>query len=185
MPLGEDGKADRVTDDEAPGDAALVAFCEREHSRLVGSLSLYLNDSMLAEELAHETLIRVMDAWPRVSAMPAPGAYAHRVAMNLANSWFRRRAAERRAVRRLEDRHMDDCSDLADVLAVRAAVAGLPERQRRSIVLRYYLGYPLEVTAATLGVSEQAAASLCYRAMENLRGRLRDGTRMQESPDAR
>jgi DNA-directed RNA polymerase specialized sigma24 family protein len=104
-----------VTKDEAPDDVALVAFCEREHSRLVGALSLYLNDPLLAEELAHEALIRIMDAWPRVSAMAAPGAYAHRVAMNLANSWFRRKAAERRALRHLEDRQRhDDGPDVAD-----------------------------------------------------------------------
>lgn len=58
-------------------DVALVAFCEREHPRLVGALSLYLNNPSLAEEFAQEALIRVMDAWPRVRQMPAPGAYAH------------------------------------------------------------------------------------------------------------
>ncbi len=106
--------------------------------------------------------------------------------MNLAKSWFRRKAAERRALRHLEDRQRhDDSFDVAAVLDVRAAVAQLPERQRRCVVLRHYLGYPLEVTAATLGISEQAAASLCYRAMENLRSQLRERTPMQESPDGR
>lgn len=175
-----------MTRGQEPDDVALVAFCEREHPRLVGALSLYLNNPSLAEEFAQEALIRVMDAWPHVSQMPAPGAYAHRVAMNLANSWFRRKAAERRALRHLEDRQRhDDSSDIAAVLAVRAAVAQLAERQRRAVVLRHYLGYSLAVTAATLGISEQAAASLCYRAMQNLRSQLRDSTRMQESPDAR
>jgi RNA polymerase sigma factor (sigma-70 family) len=175
-----------LTRDQQPGDARLVAFCEREHPRLVGALSLYTNNPSLAEELAQETLIRVMDAWPRVAEMPAPGAYAHRVAMNLANSWFRRKAAERRALRHLENhqRHSDS-PDTAAVLSVRAAVAQLGERQRRCVVLRHYLGYPLEVVAATLGISEQAASSLCYRAMENLRRQLRDSTPIQESPDAR
>jgi RNA polymerase sigma factor (sigma-70 family) len=176
-----------VTKDKEPEDASLVAFCEREHPRLVGALSLYLGNPSRAEELAQEALIRIMDAWPRVSQMAAPGAYAHRVAMNLANSWFRRKAAERRALRRLEDlqRHDDDGFDIATALSVRAAVAALPERQRRCVILRHYLGYPLEVTAATLGISEQAAASLCYRAMENLRSRLRGSRSRQESPDAR
>jgi DNA-directed RNA polymerase specialized sigma24 family protein len=34
--------------------------------------------------------------------MTAPGAYAHRTAMNLATSWFRRRAARARALARGE-----------------------------------------------------------------------------------
>jgi RNA polymerase sigma factor (sigma-70 family) len=175
-----------VTKVEEPEDAALVAFCEREHPRLVGALSLYTANPPLAEELAQETLIRVMDAWPRVREMAAPGAYAHRIGMNLANSWFRRKAAERRAMRRLETvQQRDDDIDLARILSVRAAVADLPERQRRCLLLRHHLGYPLEVTAATLGISEQAVSSLCYRAMENLRSQLRERTPMQESPDGR
>lgn len=131
----------------------------------------------VAEELAQEALVRVMDAWPRVRAMAAPGAWAHRVAMNLAASWFRRRSAERRALARLED-HADDSpiEDVATVMAVRAAVARLPERQRRCLVLRHYLGYPIDVTAQTLGISEQAAASLTYRAMQSLRDRRDENT---------
>lgn len=120
--------------------------------------------------MAQEALIRVMDAWPQVRDMPAPGAWAHRVAMNLAKSWFRRRRAERRALNRLNPEPAGRWDpDVASTLAVRAAVADLPERQRRCVVLRHYLGYPLEVTAHTLGISEQAVASLTYRAMHGLR----------------
>lgn len=151
-------------------DAELVAFCAREHPRLVGALSLYTNNTAVAEELAQEALLRVMDAWPRIRTMAAPGAWAHRVAMNLAASWFRRRSVERRALARLEDRADDSpIEDFATLMAVRAAVAQLPQRQRRCLVLRHYLGYPIDVTAQTLGISEQAAASLTYRAMQSLR----------------
>src|SRR5680860_1449248 len=94
-------------------DAELVAFCEREHPRLVGALSLYTNNTAVAEELAQEALVRVMDAWPRVRTMAAPGAWAHRVAMNLAASWFRRRSVERRALARPGGRggegRVEDC----------------------------------------------------------------------------
>lgn len=174
-----------MTKDKLPDDAELVAFCEREHSRLVGALSLYTGSPAVAEELAHEALIRVMDAWPRVRQMAAPGAWAHRVAMNLANSWFRRRAAERRALSRMADTAQSHTTDMAAVLAVRDAVAALPDRQRRCLVLRHYLGFPLDVTATTLGISEQAVSSLCYRAMQTLRSQLRDDTPLQEAPDVR
>lgn len=128
----------------------------------------------MAEELALEALIRAMDAWPRLREMDAPGAWVHRVGMNLAASWFRRRAAERRAVRRLGGSVAWEDRDVAAVLAVREAVALLLERQRRCVVLRHYLGYLLDVTACALGLSQEATASLTYRAMQTLRRRLAD-----------
>ena len=166
-------------------DAALVAFCQREHPRLVGALSLYTNNSSVAEELAQEALLRAMEAWPRLRVMAAPGAWVHRAAMNLAKSWFRRYAAERRALRRLPRDLAAPDADVAAVLTVRAAVARLPYRQRRCVVMRHYLGYPVDVTAATLGISEQAVASLTYRAMQSLRQHVQEDPILEETPHAR
>src|SRR5687767_8387960 len=74
----------------------LVEFCRAEHGRLVGTLSIYCGDAYLAEELAQETLARVCKHWDKVRELESPGGWAHRVAMNLANSSFRSRAARRR-----------------------------------------------------------------------------------------
>lgn len=52
--------------------ADAVAFCERLRPQLVGALSLYCGDPALAEELAHDTLIRVWENWHRVKHMQAP-----------------------------------------------------------------------------------------------------------------
>lgn len=83
----------------APPDD-LSAFCQREHPRLVGALSLYCGDALLAQELAQEALVRVCQRWEQVHAKGSPQAWAHRVALNLAHSWYRRRSAERRALAR-------------------------------------------------------------------------------------
>lgn len=163
-------------------DAELAAFCRREHPRLVGALSLYCGDALLAEELAQETLVRVCRQWPRVREMAAPGAWAHRVAINLANSTFRRRKAEQRANRRQADRAMADDPDVDEAVAVRQAVATLPARQRAAVVLRHYGGYSVAETAALLGVSEGAVKQLAHRAALALRERLPD-TRLPEAPD--
>src|SRR4051812_32240 len=79
----------------------LVAFLEAEYPRLVGTLSLYCGNAESAEELAQEALARVCRDWAKVRKMNAPGAWAHRVAMNLAASHFRRRAATKRVIDRL------------------------------------------------------------------------------------
>lgn len=154
-------------------DGGFAVFIAAEHPRLVGALSLYVGDVDLAEELAGEALTRAAQRWPRVRDMAAPGAWVHRVAMNLARSRWRRRAAERRARSRLQaDRGVHHDADPADRVAVRQAVAGLPERQRGVVVLRYFHGMDVAGTAAALGISEQAVAAATYRAVATLRRRL-------------
>src|SRR4051794_33589310 len=92
-------------------------FCRREWPRLVGALSLFTGDADLAEELAQETLARVCRDWRRVSQLAAPGAWAHRVAINLARSHFRHRAvAQRHAGALVSQATVDD--DTASTLAV-------------------------------------------------------------------
>lgn len=167
---------------------ALAAFCRQEHPRLVGALSLYCGDAALAEELAQEALYRVCRDWSRVSLMPAPGAWAHRVAINLANSAYRRRRAERRANRRhhdVSDGRAAGPGDPASSLAVRQAVAALPPRQRAAVVLRHLAGYSVAETAELLDVTEGAVKQLTHRAAVALRERLPDDDTMQEVRDVR
>lgn len=157
----------------AADDEAFQAFCQREYPRLVGALDLYVGDLAVAEELAQEALMRAGANWRRVGSLESPGGWTHRVAMNLANSWFRRRAAERRARARLgpgEQVHHD--ADGADRQAVRAAVAALPTKQRTALVLRYYLDLPAEEVAAQLGTTAGAVRALTKRAVATLRAEL-------------
>jgi RNA polymerase sigma-70 factor (sigma-E family) len=149
---------------------AQVAFIEREHPRLVGALSLYCGDADLAEEVAQEALARACRDWSRVASMRSPGAWTHRVAINLVNSWFRRRAAERRARARHgvppEAAHE---VDRADIVAIRHAVAALPPRQRAAVVLRYYADLPVAEAAAVLGCAEGTVKALTHRGLTALR----------------
>lgn len=149
-------------------------FARGEYPRLVGSLTLYCGDPLVAEELAQDALVRARERWRRVSAMAAPGAWIHRVAMNLAKSRFRRAAAERRAVRRLASQAATTDRDprSEEGYVVREAVAALPPRQREAILLRYFLGYPVADAAAALGITEGSCKVLTHRALESLRTRL-------------
>ena len=152
--------------------AALEAYCRREYPRLVGALSLYCGDALVAEEFAQEALARACDRWDRVREMDAPGAWVHRVAMNLANSHFRRRRAERRANTRHGLGH--DASgdeDVAAAVALREAVANLPPKQRAAVALRFYLQYSVAETAELMGCSEDAVKQHTSRAVAALRAR--------------
>lgn len=162
-----------MTRPTVPGELAF--FCEREYPRLVGALALYCGDLDVAEELAQEALARACRDWPRLATMAAPGAWVHRVGINLSNSSFRRAAARRRAQRRLSagtpTEHRD--ADPGDAVAVRQALAALPTRKRTAVVLRYYLGHSVAETAELMGVPQGTVKSLVARAMVDLRAGLR------------
>lgn len=154
-----------------PGD--LEAFCRREYPRLVGSLSLHCGDAAAAEDLAQEALARAVDRWDRVARMQAPGAWVHRVAINLANSHYRRRQAERRARTRHGAAPDHDDGDLAGALAVREAVSRLPAKQRTAVTLRFFAQMSVAETAAVMGCSEGAVAQHTRRGVAALRARFR------------
>lgn len=150
--------------------AELAAFCAEEHRRLVGSLTLHCGDPHVAAELAQEALARVCADWKRVRTMAAPGAWLHRVAMNLASSHYRRRKAERSAVARFGGRQVEDgVPDAAGTVAVRRAVAALPLRQRTALVLRYYSDLSVQETAEAMGCAPGTVKALTSQAIGALR----------------
>lgn len=160
--------------DPIPEEAA--AFFAAEYDRLVGGLGLYVGDRFLAEELAQEALLRACHRWETVSRLDSPGGWTWRVAVNLANSRFRRRRAERRARERLaeqSDRAYRD-ADVAEREAVRRAVAALPRRQKTALVMRYFLDLSAEETAVRMDTSNDAVRSLTKRAVAALRDEFND-----------
>ncbi len=150
--------------------AELEEFCRSEHVRLVGLLALHVGDVGTAEELAQDAFARVCEHWPRVSKMANRRAWLNRVAINLANSWFRRKGAERRA----RTRHGPDIdvpceADSADALAVREAVASLPRRQRTALVLRYFEDLSVAQASEVMGCAEGTVKALTHHAIRALR----------------
>jgi RNA polymerase sigma factor (sigma-70 family) len=146
----------------------LASFCRREWPRLVGAMSLYTGSRDLAEDLAQETLARVCRDWNKVQRTDQPSAWAHRVAINLARSHWRRTATARRAHRRL-DPASDDQPDAVNAIAVRDAVASLPPRQRAALVLRYFADFSVRDTATALRCPEGTVKTLTYEAIQTLR----------------
>jgi RNA polymerase sigma factor (sigma-70 family) len=153
------------------GSSDLASFCQKEYPRLIGALSLYCGDRYVAEELAQEAIARVCRDWHRVQGMDAPGAWTHRVAINLANSHLRRRTAERKAGRKLAARGTElfDEPDTATAVALRQAVAKLPRRQRTALVYRYYLDLSVREAADLMECPDGTVKTLTAKAISNLR----------------
>jgi RNA polymerase sigma-70 factor (sigma-E family) len=153
----------------AMADPEMVRFVEAMHPRLVGGLSLYCGDRSAAEEIAQESLVRVWDRWSRVRAMESASGWTWAVALNLARSRHRRRAIERRAVERLPRPIPHQDPDAADTVAVRRAVAALPERQRQALVLRYYADLTVHDTAGVMDCADGTVKALTSQAIAALR----------------
>jgi RNA polymerase sigma factor (sigma-70 family) len=151
----------------APHD--LVAFCDEQHHSVVGTLALYLGDKQVAAELAQDVFVIVCRDWARIQTLEHPGAWVHRVAMNRATSWFRRRAAERRAHQRVAGRAIDPgpSSDAGSIM--RSLVAGLPDDERAVIALRYFADLSVAETAVALGIPEGTVKTRTSRAIRSLR----------------
>lgn len=158
----------------APPD--LVAFCTKEHPRLVGAVAIYTGDRLLAEEIAQEALVRTCERWNSVRTMSAPGAWAHRVAMNLAKSRFRRRTLERRVAARSRVGEAVDPDDSEEALAIREAIRQLAPRQREAVVLRHFVGLTVDEAADAMKVSAGALRSLTHRASQQLNTLLFDSS---------
>lgn len=162
--IGDDGVLSPMTP-TGPED-----LCESIRERLVGALTLATGDRAVGEELAQEALVRAWQRWSQVGSMASPEAWTFRVGFNLAGSWRRRAAAERRAHRRRGVRTVvHDDPDSAEVETVRVAVAGLPPRQRAVIVARFYLGFDVAGTADLLGCAEGTVKAATSHALANLR----------------
>jgi RNA polymerase sigma factor (sigma-70 family) len=134
-------------------------------------MSLYVGERGLAEELVQDALTRLCRDWRRVRGMEHPEAWTHRVAINFANSYLRRRAAEARARDRLIGlRHVtEDERDTAGAVAVRHAVACLPKRQKEALILRYYADLTFAEVAEVMGSPIGTVKSLTQRALLRLR----------------
>lgn len=151
--------------------ADLDALCRREHPRLVASMTAYTGDRDLAVELSQEALARACLHWGEVRAMAAPGAWLHRVAVNLANSSLRRRRFERAALARAAARTPTSVPPpgAPPGPAVRQALRGLPPRQREAVVLRYVLDLSVESAAERMGCAAGTVRALTAQGIAGLR----------------
>ena len=162
---------------------ALDAFCRGVYPRLVGAMTIYCGNREVAEEIVQEALIRVCRNWSRVNRLDNPGAWTNRVAVNLANSHFRRRALERRVQARVQaGERFEDAGDY-EAVELRRLVAALPRRERMALVLRHYLGLPVAETADVMGCPEGTVKRLTYAAIARLRSQTTNNDGLKEVTD--
>ena len=94
---------------------AIDAVWRIESARLIGGLARVVRDVGLAEDLAQESLLAALDAWPRTGIPERPGAWLMATAKNRAVDHLRRRQL-------LERKHEELARDAAPAEPVLEAV---------------------------------------------------------------
>ncbi|MDX6208575.1 MAG: hypothetical protein QOE24_966 [Frankiales bacterium] len=145
----------------------------RELRRVAYLLTGNLTD---ADDLVQAALVKVLARWATVERAGDPFPYVLTILVNTRRTWWRH-GARTTAVADLPDRAGIDPYELADTkLALWQALMKLPDRQRKTVVLRYYEDLSEAETARILGCSVGTVKSQCAKGIANLR-RTRDELR--------
>ena len=156
-------------------DAAYVEFVTARQDRLLRIAYAVCGDANRAEDVLQEALVKLYLAWPRVRKEGSEEAYARRIIVR-ADLDDRRRPWRRRRVL-VPDGDLERWPARSELPAEERsalfdALQELPPMQRRTVVLRHWLGLSIEETAAELGISIGTVKSHSARAVAALRGLL-------------
>lgn len=154
-------------------------FAEERLPHLRRTAYLMCGDWHHAEDITQTALTKLYSVWGRRRRIQNLEAYAHRVLTRACIDHTRRRWRREHPARDLPDR-AEPAADLALALQVRAALDGLPARQRAVVVLRYWADLDIAATAAAMGCSVGTVKSHTARALTRLRALLGD----DHGPDA-
>ena len=157
----------------ADRDAEFSEFVTSRQRQLRRMAYLVCGDWHRAEDVLQTALIKLYAAWPRLHHDGREEAYVRQIIV-------RTDIDERRRPRRREVLGLDE--DLAGAAreplpyeersTLWAALQDLPPMQRRTVVLRHWLGLSVEETAAELGISTGTVKSYTSRAIEKLQSAL-------------
>jgi RNA polymerase sigma-70 factor (sigma-E family) len=156
------------------GDAGYVEFVEARQAVLRRIAYAVCRDDARAEDVLQEALVKLYLAWSRVQDTGREEAYARRIIVNAdldqrRRPWHRRRSG---VPIELLDEPARVGASTEDRMQLLAEVRALPPMQRRTVVLRYWLGMSVEETAAELSISTGTVKSHASRGLAALRERL-------------
>ena len=156
-------------------EVGYVEFMLAHSHSLFRTAFLLTGDYQQAEDLVQTTMAKVYLSWSRISVMGQPGAYARRILVNQATSWWRRKSSSEVPLLTLDDKTASGFEDeVAESSTVWDAVLTLAPRQRAVIVLRYYEDLTEAETADVLGISVGTVKSHTHAARQRLASLLTD-----------
>lgn len=155
-----------------PRLADFSEFYAAHFHSLTVQLFAHTGDLTEAQDVVQEAFTRALARWTRLASYDDPAAWVRRVAWNLATSRWRRVRTAVAFARRQREEVVPGPSP--DRVALVEALARLPERQRRAVVLHYLADLPVGMIATELGVAEGTVKSWLHRARTTLAEQLVD-----------
>jgi RNA polymerase sigma-70 factor (sigma-E family) len=152
-------------------EVGFAGFVRENTPALLRTAYLLTGNTLQAEELVQDTLVRLYPKWDRVEGADVPLAYVRR---SLTNGYInQRRRAARREVSYEDVPERVDPFDPVDQLVNRdqiwAGLRFLSERQRAALVLRFFEDMSDEESATALGCRVGTVRSLISRGLAVLR----------------
>jgi RNA polymerase sigma-70 factor (sigma-E family) len=152
-------------------DASFTAFAEQASAPLLRTAWLLTGDHHTAHDLVQAALVKTYLAWPRVRPEGAL-AYARKVLVNERTDTWRRRRKEVMVADTPEPTPEDGTDPVGDRDLVVRLLSGLPDQQRRVVVLRYYADLSEQAVADLLDISVGSVKSAASRGLASLRAEL-------------
>ena len=169
-------------------DAALNDLMSRHAEKLFHYLVRSLQDESDAEDLTQETFVKIYQNRTRFDPKQKFSTWLYAIASNLVRDHYRWRSRHPQVSLEAEDQHTE--TNLKDTLraseptpdqnlqeheravAVRHAVAQLPEELKQPLILALYQELPQAEIATILKCSTKAVETRIYRARQQLRTKL-------------
>jgi RNA polymerase sigma-70 factor (sigma-E family) len=160
---------------ELDADQAVAQLYSLYYQPLVRLATLLVRDAATAEEMVQDAFVAMHGGWQRLRDPEKALAYLRQAVLNRSRSVLRHRTvAGGNPQQALPDTPGTGprTGGLLEQAAARAALAGLPDRQREAIVLRYYAGLSEREIAAAMCISRGAVNSHTARGLSALRAAL-------------
>jgi len=142
----------------------------REYPSVFRSVRAMVLDSATAEDLTQEAFVRAYRAREKYRPSGPPGAWLHRIAVNVAISYLRRQKLSRIiAPKLLAGPYLVDYGRVEAKTVLERALARLSRKVRAAVVLHYYHGYTRDEVAKALGIPSGTVASRIAKAMAVMR----------------
>ena len=159
-------------------DAAYTEFVHVRYSHLRRIAYATCGDWHRAEDLVQTALVKLYVAWPRVRREGREEAYARTIIVRANIDESRRPWRRERAGLEGLDRAAREPVPVEERSALFDALQQLPVMQRKTVLLRHWLGLSVAETATELQISEGTVKSHTSRALASLQAVLvTDGLR--------
>lgn len=149
-------------------DATYVEYVAARQRHLRQIAYALCGDWSRAEDLVQIALVKLYLAWPRVSRDGREDAYVRQILVRVNIDEHRRPWRREQPVEEIPDQPGDGETAPAVDEGLMAALLDLPLMQRKTVVLRHWLGLSVEETAAELGIATGTVKSHSSRGLERL-----------------